>query len=1031
MTHERRFTTEKIGKRIELAKQMTFRNKIRLDPFRYLPLPDADTDPPLGADPAAWPEIEWNSYWAGQNQNYFLSSSFTVPKGWARGQLGMHLPMGTAGDIFTHPESLVYIDGEPFASADRYHHTLYLPERLADGLPHRLELHGWTGLTGWPPNPKDATRLFMKGCSVVDVDFETRDFIIEAEVALEVAKKLDADSPTRIRILNALDAAFLRLDTRDPLGDAFYRSIPGATEVLREKLDAAGEPMDVTLHAIGHAHMDVAYLWPVSQIRRKNARTYSNVLRLMERFPGYKFSHSQPQLYDYTRQDYPEIFDAIKDRVAEGRWEVMGGMWVEPDCNIPGGEALVRQLILGRGFFREHFGEAETPVLWLPDVFGLSWCLPQLIKKSGLKWVLSNKFSWNQYNQMTASTIWWQGIDGSRVLTHFLTTPRVVQHLPFPTNYKSDLSAHEVIGTWEKNMVKEQIDELPICYGYGDGGGGPTGPLIRRAEIFQNMPGAPRVKFSTAREFFEAIEAKPLNLNVWNDELYLEGHRGVLTSQAWIKRANRKAEMRMHEAEFLGALAVLAGAKDLPKEALTEAWKLLCLNQFHDILPGTSVTEVFADSREDYAEIDRLAEEYANAALEAVMTEGEGATVINAIPFKGRRHVIVPEGIEPKGTSQEIDGGRIVQIEDVAPYSLTPLRGDAPSEPVTVTEAGGSIVLENARLKAEFSAEADLVRLYDKEFDREVLATGETGNVLQIFEDRPLSWDAWDIDSFFEDRGEIVRGLVSMRVVETGPLRAAIEIQRSFRSSTLTQRVEMCADSARLDFVTKVDWHETHILLKVAFPVSVLSPKATYEIQWGSIERPTHRNTMWDYAKFEVAAQKWADLSEGDYGVALLNDCKYGYDIRDHVMRLSLIKSATMPDPKADQGLHEFTYSLFPHGGDWRNNVIHAAYAQNQPARCVLGRAPEHLVCGLISTDDKAAVVETVKPSEDGTGVVFRVFDAHRKRGSRAILLGAEMREIVETNLLEEVEGFIGGSTDRVDLPLSPFEIKTLLCRPR
>ena len=1034
MTHDRRFTAEKIKKRIALVEHLVRKNQLPIEPFRYLALGDAHAEPPLGADPAGWPEITWNSYWAGQNQNFFLVSSFTIPVGWADGPIALYLPMGAAGDIFTHPESLVYIDGQPFASADRYHHTIYLDPGLADGLPHRLELHGWSGLTGWPPDPHDGTRLYMKPCAVVEIDLPARDLLSLARVALEVAIELPAGAPEKYGILNALDAAFMRLDTRDPLGDAFYRSTSEALRCLSEGLQAAGRPLDVRLHAIGHAHMDVAYLWPVSQIRRKNARTYANVLRLMERFPDYRFSHSQPQLYEYTRQDYPEIFAAIQDRVAEGRWEVMGGMWVEPDTNIPGGEALVRQLVLGRRFFQEYFGAAETPVLWLPDVFGLSWCLPQLLEQAGIKWVVSNKFSWNQYNQMTASTIWWQGLDGTKILTHFLTTPRDVQHLPFPTSYKSELSAAEVIGTWQTSSAKEQIRDLPICYGYGDGGGGPTGELIRRAEVFAAIPSAPSVQFSTVRQFFAAIEGQTADLHVWANELYLEGHRGVLTSQGWIKRANRQAEAALHEVEFLAAMASLAGVVDAEEE-LDTAWKLLALNQFHDVLPGTSIGEVFADSAKDFAKIDRLVDTVRARAL-AVLAAGRDRpepVLINALPFAMSRQVELDDALAAQcaGQGQRTEQGILCQINDLAPYSLSSVRFDAPAQPVRVIERADGVVLENGLLRVEINERGELSRVVDLEAAREVLAPGEAGNRLQAFEDRPLSWDAWDIDTFFEDRGEIIGGLVGLTIIETGPLRASVRIERSYRASTITQEIRLRADSKRLDFVTEADWHETHILLKVAFPVQILAQEATYEIQWGSIQRPTHRSTLWDYAKFEVPAHKWADLSEGNYGVALLNNCKYGYDIRDHVMRLSLIKSATMPDENADQGKHRFTYGLLPHQGDWRQDVLPEAYDLNWPLQVAQGHRPaEHNERALVRSMSGNVIVETIKPAIDGNGIIVRLFEAHRARGPVRLQLGQSFAEVRRCDLLEQDEAVLATETDVIELELRPSQIFTLRLVP-
>ncbi|MEM1428000.1 MAG: glycoside hydrolase family 38 C-terminal domain-containing protein [Pseudomonadota bacterium] len=1034
MTHARRFTAEKIGKRVALLQAMLHRDTRPLDPFRVRWLPDAAADPPLGRALADWPEIPWNSYWAGQNRNFLLATEFTIPRLWGRGPVGLHLPLGVAGDIFTHPEATLFIDGQAFASADRYHHTIYLPERVIDGRSHRLELHGWTGLTGWPPNPDEATQLFMRPCAVVEIDVATRDFLSLAEVTLEAALHLADAHPARHRMLTALDDAFLKLDTRDPLGELFYRTVPAAMAALEAGLAEAGAPLDVTLHAVGHAHIDVAYLWPVLQTRRKNARTTLNVLRLMERFPSYRFSHSQPALYKMTEVDYPDVFDGIRARVAEGRWEPIGGMWVEPDTNIPGPEALVRQILLGRRYFAEKFGRAaEAPVLWIPDTFGMSWCLPQLMAQSGLKWMVTNKVNWNQYNQVPASTTWWEGIDGTRVLAHFLTTPREVQHLPFPTNYKSDLSAEEVIGTWEKSTAKERIDELPICYGYGDGGGGPTGPLIRRAEIWANMPGAPRVKFSSVRAFFEAIEPKAADLPVWADELYLEGHRGVLTSQAWIKRANRHAEAALHEVEYLAARAFVLGGQDLPWDKLTEAWEILCLNQFHDIVTGTSIPEVFEDARRDYARLHALVGEM-RAAATGEGTDGFG--VVNATPFPITRQAVIPPDaaatLPAEAVTQTVEGGTLIEVGPLAPYSVTPLRSDRPvGEASAARLPNGGIRLENDVLTLDFDTDATLTRIFDKRAAREVLKDGQAGNRLQVFEDRPISWDAWDIDAFFEDRGEVVGGLTRFEIVEAGPLRAAIWIERAYRSSRITQQIRLCAASPRIDFVTDVDWQETHLLLKVAFPVAVFSPVATYEIQWGSIMRPTHRNTSWDYAKFEVPAQRWADLSEADYGVALLNDCKYGYDVHKDVLRLSLIKSATMPDPTADRGPHRFTYALLPHLGDWRRGeVIKQAWSLNAPAvaersfRTALGGKP------LVSSPAPNVVIETVKVAEDRAGLVIRLFEANRARGPVEIRFSRPLAEARRCTLLEVPEGpplAVDGTT--LPLTLRPFEIVSLRVR--
>jgi alpha-mannosidase len=1021
--HARRFTARKIGKRIALIQRMVHRRSRDIEPLCWTRLPDASTPPPLEADPEGWNVIEPDDYWAAQDVHYCIATGFTLPAGWASdgGPVALHLPMGVAGDIFTHPEALLYLDGIPYASADRHHHTIYLPARVADGRPHRVHLHGWTGLTGWPPDPSNTDRVKMGECRLVEVHLPTRDFLSLAEVALELAETLADERPERHAILSALDAAFLALDTRDPLGDAFWRSVPRAMEALRQGLAGAGRPMDVTLHAIGHAHMDIAYLWPIAQIRQKNARTYSNVLRMMDQYPDYRFSHSQPQLYAYTEADHPEIFEAIRDRVADGRWEVMGGMWVEPDTNLPGGEALVRQLMLGRRWFRERFGDVETPVLWLPDTFGLTWCLPQLARQAGLRWMAVNKASWNQYNQLPASTLWWEGLDGTRILTQFLTTPRSVQHLPYPTNYKSDLTAEEVMGTWTTSTAKERVRDLPIAYGYGDGGGGPTGELIRRARVWAEMPGAPKVRPSTVRACMEAIEDQAATVPVWADELYLEGHRGTLTSQGWIKRANRKAEIALHDAEFLLA----ATGRPAPPE-LREAWERLCLNQFHDILPGTSIPEVWVDSRADYA---RIAEVTDGILAACDPSEGSVWSMANTTPFGGARLVDLPAEVAatlPEDAVQVVEGGGVAQV-DCAPHAIVPLAPRAAEAPVSLTEGTDGWVMENAHLRVEIDRRGRVTRIRDLDHAREVLAPGRIGNQLQAFEDRPLSWDAWDIDSYFEDRGEIVTGLDAVEIVETGPLRARLRLTWQFRQSVIRQSVMIYADSRRVDFETEVDWQESHILLKAAFPVNVFAPTATYEIQWGAIGRRTHRNTSWDYAKFEVPAQRWADLSESDYGLALLNDCKYGYDIKGDVMRLTLIKSATSPDPQADRGRHVFTYALWPHAGGWQGGVIREAAMLNMPPR-LLRRAGDGVPFVITSRD--AVVVETIKPAEDGDGVILRLYEAHRTRGPVTLRFGRRPARVTRSDLLEWSEGEALEMRDgAVTLELRPFEIVTLRVR--
>jgi len=1046
MKHSIYWTPEKIASRLELILRLEYRRKHAIPAFRYQILPDPDTEPPLGTDvdDSTWQTIEPNTYWGTWFTDFIMRSSFDVPAGWGKdGPLVLYLPLGEAGD-FSHPEALVYIDGKAYASADRHHHEILLPDAVKDGQKHRLALHGWTGLGGWQRDPNSKTKLYMRECAVVEVHQPTRDFIARARMALDIARLLDDNETAKGRLLNVLDTAFKALDTRDPIGeDAFYNSVPAALETLKKGLELAGAPMDVDIIGIGHAHIDVAWLWQLGHTRRKCGRTFSNVLRLMEQYPDYHFTQSQPQLYKYTEQHYPEIFEGIKARVKEGRWELIGGTWVEPDCNATGAESLARQFLLGRTYFRKHFGAIDTPVLWLPDTFGYSWALPQLIKQAGMKYFITHKMSWNQYNQMPFQILWWQGIDGTKVLTHFLTTPLGFELLPFSTTYNAVISGEEIMGTWENFKQKETHNELITAYGYGDGGGGPTREMLENIASLAHMPGAPRVRTGTVKEFMNGLERIGDDLPTWNGEFYLELHRGTLTSQARTKWHNRKSEFLLHDAEFVAALAAQMTDYDYPHETFNEAWELICLNQFHDILPGSSITPVYVDSNRDYARVRELGEEARDAALTALaktLPSDAQVMAVNPTSFGGERVGLLGESLDGlvdmrdgrAVTTQPVADGTLVQLKNIDAFSIVALRSGTVSSTTSallITESDDKIVFENTLMKITFDkSNGDITSLYDKEAEREVLADDAVGNQLLALEDRPLAWDAWDVDIFYDDRVEKIEGVTEIEVHEHGPLRAGLTVKRTYRSSSITQKIYAYQHSKRIDFDTYIDWQQQHILLKVAFPVDILSPAATFDIQWGNVERNTHRNTSWDWGRFETAAQKWADLSEGNYGVALLNDSKYGYDVLHNVIRLSLLKSATMPDPTADQGEHRMIYSLLPHTGDWRNGVPENAYDLNDPLilRRVSGASGDAKTQQLVSLEQRHVIIETIKQAEDGNGIIVRLYEGERNRGTVTLKAGFDLKEAYHCNLLEENETPLEVQNNQVQLSMRPYQIATI-----
>lgn len=1010
------FIAEKIATRLDLIAPYIHRRNHPLPKFRLSPLSGAIVEAPNLKDAGNSELIPHNSYWGEADLNFLMTCDFQVPGGWNPDQVALHFPLGVLGDIFNHPEALVLLDGEPIGSADRYHHTLRLARSVVDGGVHRLTLHGWTGLAGWPPDSGSKAKLFMGTPEIVERDPQLLAFHQLAETTLDTCRTLDANDPIASNLLRALDAAFVVLDTRDPIGDALYETTAAALSSLRQGIAGAGVPLDVTLHGIGHAHMDIAYLWPISQIRLKNARTYSNVLRLMDENPDYKFSHSQPQLYAMVAEDYPDIAAKIKDRVKEGRWEVMGGMWVEPDLNIPGPEALIRQLTLGRGYFQETFGDVETPVLWLPDTFGFPAQIPQLMKLAGLRWFATNKLNWNQLNSVPSSTHHWQGLDGSRVLAHIFTTPRDVQYLPFPTNYKSDLSAQEVLGTWTRSTAPDTVRDLPICYGFGDGGGGPTETLLAKSGIFRDFPGMPRFKHSTVREVFEALEKRADDLPVWAGEHYMEGHRGTYTSQAWIKRANRRAEAALHEAE---ALAAMAGQTP----DLGEAWRLLCLNQFHDIVTGTSIAEVFENARKDYAMIMELAEAVSRQAADALALSKPA--IANVSPVAGARIALADKSAGVG--SQKTEDGYLIHFDNLPSYSVTATDAATdPVAPVNCMENAAGIMLENRFVSVSLSKEGQITGVFDKRAGTNALQPGEIGNQLIAFEDRPICWDAWDIDPSYEDRPEIIQGKKNMRIIERGPLRAVVEVTTQWRSSTILQRIQLCAHSPRLDFVTDVNWNEQHILLKASFPTNVDASIAMFDIQWGQVERATTRDTQFNTARFEVSAQKSASVADEDLAVAILNDCKYGYDVQGGTIRITLIKSSTSPDKNADQGHHRFTYSLLAYDPGRPDALNTEAYSLNRPLR-LIDPSPksQQNEFGFIESRNLNVIIETLKPANDGMGYIIRLYEAVGQRTTTRLQAARKIKSFELTDIFEGATRVIPFDLNGADVEFGPFEILT------
>ncbi len=1036
MLQDIRWTFPKIKQRIELLKELEYRKVIPIPPFYFREIKNPLDSPLIGTenDASNWNLIQPDDYWVNPRINFILQTEFKIDgHNKESGSFALFLPIGIAAD-FSHPEALVYIDGKPFAACDQHHQEIYLPDRYIDGNSHQLVLHGWSGI-GNSLIGDLSTQLQMKPCLVVIIDQPTRNLLLLARVAFGVASHLEERNPTRHHLLNALDEAYKSLDIRKPIGDNFYKSVPEALGILNHGIKKAGSPLDVNINAVGHAHIDVAWLWTLAQTRQKAGRTFHNVLRLMDQFSDFIFTQSQPQLYEFIRQDFPELFQDIQGRVRDGNWEIIGGMWVEADCNLSGPESLARQFLLGRTFYKEHFkGTPDSPVLWLPDVFGYAWNLPQLIKEAGLKYFFTIKIGWSQYNRLPYDSFWWQGLDGTKILTHFSTTK--APDSPHAATYNSDASPEQVIGTWINFQQKDYgpigvVPPLLISYGYGDGGGGPTREMIENIREMGNFPGSPKVQPSKVIEFFKQLEAVSENLPTWNGELYLEYHRGTYTTQARNKRANRKSEFLLHDAEFLATYAsVLDQAFEYPFDQFTKAWQLVCLNQFHDIIPGSSITPVYKESLQQYDVVRQISESICESALR-ILSKKLSAGVILVNPTSFQRKEII-----------DLDKDSTF-IRELPPYSLTLFHQESNRTEFYSLEITANYI-ENNFLRVELNGLGDITRIYDKIEKRDILPENAIANQFLAFEDIPLSWDAWDIDIFYDDKVWLAEAATSIKVVEDNPYRGTLEIKRRILNSDYTQRISLSCNSQLLNFDTYIDWQERQILLKVAFPFDVLSPTATYEIQWGNVERPTHRNTSWDWARFETAAQKWVDLSEGDYGVSLLNDCKYGHDIRDNVIRLTLLRGTTAPDPEADLGDHRFRYSLLPHSGKWGYDTVREAYALNDPI--IIFQVNDHDNNNTVSSNDhqlaknllpsfatinrKNIVIETIKRAEDGNGIILRLYEYQRQRGPFTLKTFFSLAKAWRVNILEENLEEILTDGNQINYMIKPYQILTLRLLP-
>ena len=892
-------------------------------------------------------------------------------------------------------EGLVWMDGRPVQGIHPRRTGLPLPKVGPGPLELYVEAASNPAFPGYRPSPlgslatageKPLYRLRQAALALRDDTILA--LLLDGDVLLKLARALPADDPRRIRVLRGLEAAFNVLDLTDVATTA-----AAARRLLQPVLGLTARAGAHRVVAVGHAHIDSAWLWPIRETKRKCARTFASAVRLMDDYPDYHFTCSQAAQYDWIERGHPTLFQAIRDKVAAGQWHPVGGMWVEPDMNLPSGESIVRQLVIGQRYFESRFGMRST-VVWIPDVFGYPATLPQIFQQGGCSRFVTQKLSWNKQNVFPHSTFWWEGLDGSRVLTHF----------PPVDTYNAEIVPAEVLHA-ERNFKEHGWSSWSLMpFGHGNGGGGPTREMMERARRMADLDGVTPLSVGTAEEFFGRVEAEVAAgspVPVWTGELYFEMHRGTLTSQSATKVGNRRCERLFREAELWWVAA--GGAPRALVSEIEDLWRDVLLQQFHDIIPGSSIAWVAADAEATHTRVAARLDEIICDAI--VVIAPVGLSVANA-GTHNRREVIVVDG-EPA-------------MVEVPGCGLAAFKAEPVERAVVITDHS----MNNGLIAMSWNLDGEITSIIDVVRSRQLLPAGRR-ITLELAPDHPVVYDAWDLESWTRSLGSSIASAASVELVAQHRLLAELVVRREFGRSTLTQTYRMRAGSARLDIDFDIDWHEDEMLLSLTVPIDVTAREATCDIQFGHVKRPTHVSSSWDAAKFEVCAQRFVDVSEPSFGVAVLNDGRYGHGVQGGAVSVSLLRAAKYPDPDADHGRHRVTISVMPHGPGL-HEVLHEAEALNVPLRVVTGQAAS-APDPVVTLDHRGVQISSVKHADDGSGdLVVRIYEACGDRALVTLRTPEPVRGALRCNLLEEPTAAIECGDGIVSLTLRPFELVTL-----
>lgn len=1046
------FDVERIEKSLKDLQALIYNNRTRVEEV-YIKEGDFKDYKDAEASAKPWVKFGQHEVWGDKYKRFWFKAEFTIPKELNGKYVVLEVATGKEGQWdAVNPQFLSYLNGTVVQGLDTNHREIIVSKQAVAGEVFRADFHGYGGMN----DSKSNFNAFIKA-----FDETAEKLFYDIKVPLEAAKLLKAEDKKRIDIIEYLIKALELLDLRKPYSDNYYKSIEAASTYLKDNFydRECGKINEGTVVCLGHTHIDVAWLWDLKQTREKAVRSFSTALSLMKEYPEYTFMASQPVLYKFVKEEAPEIYEEIKERVKEGRWEAEGAMYLEADCNLTSGESLVRQLLHGKRFFKEEFG-VESKILWLPDVFGYSAALPQILKGFGIDYFVTSKISWNEYNRLPYDTFFWEGLDGTEILSYFITANdyEKVINGSHRTIYEASINPSQIKGSYERYKPKALNDQVIISYGYGDGGGGPTKEMLENyTRLNKGIPGCPKTETRFAGEFFKALEERIKNykrLPKWKGELYLEFHRGTYTTMAKNKKYNRESEYLYEALELFSSIAKAVDSEFIyDKKKINDNWELILLNQFHDIIPGTSIKEVYDESWQQYESVISSGKELLNKALKAISRnialKEKAFVVFNQLSFARSEYVVLEADKLIGKTLVDSDGEEVMlqplDKETYAAYITNiPTKGykvlyvkeEAESKPQTIAfvkaeyRENKEFILENDFIKVTVDFKGELTSIFDKKADREVVKEGAKANSLIIYEDRPHNpWEAWDTDIYYSEKYWTIRDIEAIEIVSSGPLKSTIRVLKKYEASTIEQFIHLHHDSARIDFETKVNWQEAHVLLRANFPVNIKGNRATFDIQYGSIERDTHFNTSWDAAKFEVCAHKWADLSEYGYGAALLNNCKYGYSAKDGILSLTLLKAPKWPNPTADMGYHEFTYSLLPHEGQWQQGKVQEeAYKLNCRPYVLFdephsGKLEDKL--SFVTVDAENVIVEVTKEEEAGEASIVRLFESFNKRTKVKLTTYLRPKKVYETNLEEKELKEMVVSENSFEFMINPYEIKT------